>query len=143
MAIYRAGMVPYWINPDTNRIEMLFMKPSDPAYGGDDDGVARFQIAKGKIDPGENAEQAAIREAGEELGLKRDNIDGPVYNVGSFLGRTEIFCCKVKNKNNFNAPDFETEETQWMTVDSFLMNGRPLHHNVVIKVVTDIMTNEA
>jgi hypothetical protein len=54
-----------------------------------------------------------------------------------------VFCCKVKDKNDFNATDFETEETQWMTVDSFLMSGRPLHQNIVVKIISVIMSNEA
>jgi len=48
---------------------MLFFIPSDPAYGGD-----KFQIVKGRVDNNEDIEVATIREASEELGLKKDNI---------------------------------------------------------------------
>lgn len=32
--IYRAGTIPYWIDPATHQVYMMFMKPSNPEYGG-------------------------------------------------------------------------------------------------------------
>jgi len=75
--IYRAGLIPYIV--ENNEIMMLFMKPSDSKYGGN-----LFQIAKGKLEKDESFEQAAIREAGEELGFTKLNMANSIYDLGNF-----------------------------------------------------------
>ena len=121
--IDRAGLIPYFIGDDD--IEMLFMKPSDPKYGG-----SEFQIAKGKLDPGESAEEAATREASEELGLFRKNLKS-IHPLGKFLGRTTIYVAEIEDKDLFGDPHFETGDTKWMTLDEFLKSGRPLHKPII------------
>jgi 8-oxo-dGTP pyrophosphatase MutT (NUDIX family) len=123
--INRAGAIPYFINED-GEIEMMFMKPSDPKFGGD-----TYQIAKGKCEEGETIEETGIREAGEELGLFKYNIDGDTHNLGTFLGRTTIFVCKVKDKEMFGDPCFETGSTIWWTPEQFEEKGRPLHRPII------------
>lgn len=132
--IYRAGLIPYFINND--EIEMMFMKPSDSRYGGSD-----FQIAKGKVENGESFEEAAIREAGEELGFTTLNSDGNIKDLGTFLGRTRIFVVKIKNKEMFTKPHFETSNTKWMTEDKFLSNGRKLHAPIIQSAIRLIKRN--
>jgi 8-oxo-dGTP pyrophosphatase MutT (NUDIX family) len=122
--IYRAGVIPYHID-ENGTPSMLFMKPSHPDYGGD-----QFQMAKGKVDPGENSEQAALREGQEELGLFSGNVE-KLHNLGNFLGRTQVYVAEIKNKTMFGDPHFETEETKWMTLPEFLEIGRPLHKPLV------------
>ena len=39
---------------------------------------AKWDLPKGKLDPGETLEQCAVREVGEETGLKRVQLDGPL-----------------------------------------------------------------
>lgn len=136
--IFRAGLVPYVINPDTKEFKMFFMKPSDPAFGGDDDGIARFQLAKGKVDDGESKQQTAVREAEEELGLIQSNIEGPIHHLGTYLGRTEMFFCKVNNQTLFNEPHYETGATAWMNEQEYNTHGRKLHQYVVADVVKQI-----
>lgn len=131
--IDRAGFIPYFVGDDS--IQMLFMKPSDPKFGGPD-----FQIAKGKVDPGENAEQAALREAKEELGLFTGNVKN-VVSLGKFLGRTTFFIGEVEDKQLFGDPDFETEEVRWMTVDEFMQHGRGLHKPIVKAAIRKIDPN--
>lgn len=126
--IYRAGFIPYII--EDGDIKMLFMKPSDTKYGGDE-----FQIAKGKIEQDEDSEHAALREAHEELGLLLENTTGGVFHVGNFLGRTEIYVAKIADKDLFESPCYETECTSWLTIDEFIKVGRKLHHPVVEAVV--------
>lgn len=121
--LYRAGLLPYIV--EEGSIKFLFMKPADSRFGGD-----RFQIAKGKVEEGETREQAALREASEELGLVLDNIDPPIY-LGEFLGRTSFFLAAVKDKDNFNQPHFETGDTAWMTLPEFQNIGRTLHVPIV------------
>lgn len=123
--IYRAGFLPYHLNGD-DKIEFLFMKPSDPEYGG-----SEFQMSKGKIDPGETPEQAAFREAKEELGLFKPNVIGDVKHLGNFLGRTEVYVGKIKDKNMFGDTTFETKETKWMTSEEFDKEGRDIHKPVI------------
>lgn len=129
--IYRAGMIVYRVSGGV--IEMLFMRPSDGTYGGDD-----FQIPKGRIESGEEPEEAAIREAQEEVGLFRSAISGPVHNLGTYLGRTTMFVCKVKPDAIFGYPDEETAETAWLTIEQFEAVGRDLHRPVIRAVYQHI-----
>lgn len=122
--IYRSGVLPYII--EDGEIKILFMKPSNVKYGGD-----AYQIGKGKHEEGETDLEAGLREAGEELGLFVGNIEGKPHNLGNFLGRTTIYVCKIKDKNMFGEPNFETESTRWMTPEEFQKEGRDLHKPVV------------
>lgn len=121
--VYRAGLIPYVVQD--NAIHMMFMKPSDPDFGGD-----KFQIAKGKVEEGETHLQAALREAKEEIGLFIGNVI-KTEEVGQFMGRTTVFVSKVKDTSMFGEPSFETSGTKWMTLEQFLETGRELHKPVV------------
>lgn len=133
--IRRAGVIPYYINDD-DEIMMMFMKPSNPAYGG-----KRFQIAKGKFEEGETAEQAGFREASEELGLVNVNVLSS-FKVGEFLGRTTVYAAKIRNTNAFADTTDETESTAWMTLKEFLEDGRSLHRPVVQSAYRQIVKKE-
>ena len=121
--VYRAGVIPYII--ENTQIKMMFMKPSDSEWGG-----TEFQLGKGKVEEGETKKEAALREAGEELGLFKSNIIH-LEELGTFLGRTTVFIAKVKDKEMFGQPNFETEETGWLTYDEFIKDGRDLHKVIV------------
>lgn len=121
--VYRAGVIPYVITP--NGIEMMFMKPSNPLYGGPD-----FQIAKGRVESGEDTLTSALREGFEELGLLQENIES-TSKLGVYLGRTTIFLAKVKDKEAFGDFHYETGATTWMTAEQFSENGRYLHKFIV------------
>lgn len=122
--LYRAGMIPYVI--EDGEVVMMFMKPSDTTYGGD-----QFQLCKGVIEPGETERQAVLREAHEELGLRESNID-LMMELGTFLGRTTVFIAKMYSKTEFDPPlDEETAEVAWLTCSEFLKIGRPLHYDLV------------
>ena len=133
--IYRAGLIPYYIKND--EIFMLFMMPSDAKFGG-----REFQIAKGKVEPGESNEAAAIRESGEELGFTMLNADGNVTSLGNFLGRTAMFLCKIKRKDMFSDTDKETAKTKWMTEHEFSKVGRDLHKPVIKAAIRKIKSLE-
>lgn len=130
----RSGIVPYFIDEGT--IKMMFMRPSDPKFGGD-----TFQIAKGKHEDGESAEEAGLREGREELGLFRGNI-GVIHALGKFLGRTDMFVVKINDPDMFGDPDHETSATNWMTPEEFQAEGRDLHKPVVKAVVRFITKQE-
>ena len=139
--IYRAGTIPYII--EDGEIKGMYMKPSNPEFGGSlvetvhPDGtttsefVAKWQIAKGKIeDTDESTQAAALREAKEEVGLFIGNIE-LVEEVGVFMGRTTVFVVKVKDKDMFGSPGYETEDVMWLTEEQFFNEGRSLHYPVV------------
>jgi 8-oxo-dGTP pyrophosphatase MutT (NUDIX family) len=122
--VYRAGTIPYHID-EAGTIRMLFMKPSDSTFGGD-----AYQIGKGRVEDGEDHKDAALREAKEELGLFIGNTI-LTEEIGVFMGRTTMYIAKVKNRDMFGEPDFETESTRWMTLEDFMLDGRELHRPVV------------
>lgn len=131
--IQRAGVIPYVIEDDT--IKMLFMVPSDPAYGGD-----KPQIAKGQIDKDEDPEQAAIREGSEELGLFPGNIEQH-WKLGKFVS-IHTYVARVKNKDMFGDTDHETKSTHWMSWTEFKQQGRELHRPAVGAAHRSIKTQE-
>ncbi len=121
--VYRAGVIPYIVEDQT--VRMMFMKPSDSEWGG-----VEFQLGKGKVEEGETTKEAALREAGEELGLFKSNIIH-LEELGTFLGRTTVYIAKVKDKEMFGQPNFEVDETAWLTFEEFMKSGRELHRGLV------------
>ncbi len=134
--IYRAGMILYHINKE-NRIEILFMIPSDTRYGGD-----KFQIPKGKIDLDESPIETAIREAFEEVGWFPINKDGEIHHLGRFLGRTDFYVTKIKDLSLFGEFHHETREIRWLTPEEFYIIGRELHFPVIQSAVRHIKERE-
>ncbi len=129
--IYRAGVIPYYIDDD-DEIQMLFMQPSKKKFGGAD-----FQIAKGKREEGEDDEETAFREAREELGLFSGNVTDRT-DLGTFLGRTRIFIAKIEDPEKFGDPCFETGAVKWMNPKEFKSSGRSIHRPVVSAAVRKI-----
>jgi 8-oxo-dGTP pyrophosphatase MutT (NUDIX family) len=118
----RAGVIPFFVTED-QQVQMMFMKPSDPRYGG-----PFFQCCKGVVeDDDADVMTAALREGSEELGLFKPNIIGDVVHIGRFLGRTDMFVCEIEDQNMFGDPHFETGEVAWMTEQEFIDEGRDLH----------------
>lgn len=124
----RAGLIPYMRNDDGS-LNYLMMVGSDPKFGG-----PRPMISKGKIEDGETAIEAAIREAEEELGYKQRNARGAILPL--FSGRVELFSgaydlavfgVEIQDKYDFDKWCSETAYTEWHTVDSFRKNGRRDH----------------
>lgn len=123
----KAGLIPYIIVD--GEPEFLTMTSSDATYGGD-----KPMLSKGGIDPGETPEQAAIREAEEELGLRRSNLAGPVKlalsdTIRGMQGeyQMDIFYAPVRSKTDFDKPHYETLHTTWMTLEDLRREGRGSH----------------
>ena len=72
-----AGVLIHRRNP-RGVIEVLLVHPGGPYWAKKDAGA--WQIPKGQIDPGEDAQRAARREAEEELGVK---LDGELIAIGA------------------------------------------------------------
>jgi len=120
----RAGLIPYYLDSRGN-VFMLFMIPSDSAYGG-----SKPQIAKGKIDPGETPLQAAIREAHEELGLNPSNtfkIRKLGVETNPYKAGLHLYLAQVKNPTKFDKFSNETAEIHWLTPEDFEFLGRKIH----------------
>ena len=128
--IYRSGVIPYYIKE--GELKMLFMKPSNPKFGGE-----TFQIAKGKHEEGESSLETGLREAGEELGLFSGNVIH-TDEIGEFMGRTTIFVSEITDPDKFGDPCDETGEVKWMTPEEFQKEGRDLHKPVVKAAVRHI-----
>jgi 8-oxo-dGTP pyrophosphatase MutT (NUDIX family) len=133
----KAGIIP-WIE-ENGIIQMMFMIPSDPHYGGPNP-----QIAKGGVDMGEDTKTAAIREGNEELGLLESNIDEVTFiTTEKITGLDEtytitIYAAKVKDKKNFTSPHFETGKTMWLTNKEFQKVGRKIHKGFVSQTFTKL-----
>lgn len=135
----KAGFIPYVI--ENGEPLFLFMIPSNPLFGG-----SRPCIAKGGVDRGETLLEAAIREAKEELGLKKKNIKRDTVQLvfsGKINGkknsyRMTVFVGEVKDKEKFGAFTFETAETRWLTLKEFSNIGRDSHVGIVRKAHTAV-----
>ena len=128
----RAGVIPYVIMND--EIHMMFMLPSDPAYGG-----SSFQIAKGVIEDEEDTLQGALREGYEELGLLASNILR-VDLLPITLHTTTFYVSQVIDTIDFDIPHFETGAVKWMTLEQFEDEGREIHRPIVKEAISFIKT---
>lgn len=126
----KSGLIP-WFN-DNGVVRMMFMISSNAEFGGSDP-----MISKGHIDNNETAESAAIREAEEELGLKKSNIKNIKLGwTGAQSGLTEsykmsVFVANIKDPNDFGSFHYETASTVWMTIDEFRKSGRKSQLKIV------------
>jgi 8-oxo-dGTP pyrophosphatase MutT (NUDIX family) len=130
----KAGLIPFYKHPD-GTIEFLFMVSSNPKFGGPDP-----MISKGGIEPGEGFKDTAVREAEEELGLKRNNVISGLITITDDIVkgldnsyRMVVYACEVKTKNNFSMHHYETAYTTWMTNELFQSRGRSEHRRIVQK----------
>ena len=91
-------------------------------------------ISKGKIEEGEAAIDAAVREAEEELGFKQRTARGAILPI--FEGRQELYSgayhlsvygVEIQDKYDFDKWCDETEFTLWMTLEEFKAKGRKDH----------------
>jgi 8-oxo-dGTP pyrophosphatase MutT (NUDIX family) len=116
----KAGLMPY-VYQDGEPV-FMFMVPSDADFGG-----KKPAIAKGNIDGSESVFEAAVREAEEELGLKKSNMIIETFAQvwrGSNGYLMTVFMCEVKDKMDFNEPHYETGSTHWLTAAEFSRVGK-------------------
>lgn len=124
----RAGLIPWMRNSD-GVLEFLMMVSSNAMFGG-----PRPMISKGKIEDGENSFECAVREAEEELGMRRDNMVGePEFLVNdrvvlrSGTYDLTLYSVAIQSRWDFEKWCDETEYTVWHTVESFKLEGRRDH----------------
>jgi 8-oxo-dGTP pyrophosphatase MutT (NUDIX family) len=139
----KAGTIPFVI--ENGRLLMMFMVTSDPMFGG-----ALPMIAKGHVDENELVMAAAIREAEEELGLKRTNMkekpfvawDGQLGGMDDFYNFT-VLAVEVKDKNDFDSFHFETASTHWLTAEEFAAGGRTSQNHIVQEAAQKILARRS
>jgi 8-oxo-dGTP pyrophosphatase MutT (NUDIX family) len=126
----KSGIIP--VKFVDGELYALTMIPSVAKYGG-----ITPQMAKGEIDPGENAQQAAIREGQEEIGLIPSNIQN-VYNLGveDYGDITiEAYVCTLKDPTKWNTPHFETGAVLWVNLDKNMNRIKPIQKNIFQRVL--------
>lgn len=121
--ITKTAFIPY------HNGKVLVCRSSNPMFGG-----PHFALCKGNVDEGETIEQAAIREAQEEVGLRESNLAGPIKHLGTFKTFSymlSVYFAEVKDPEAFNPPCWEIAETKWMTWEEFRSVGREQHRPIV------------
>lgn len=135
----RSGLIPYTYREDGTMI-FLTMIASDPKFGG-----PRPMISKGKIEDDEDSLGAAVREAEEELGLKRENIIGPILEIakervtlysGTYL--LDVYGCQIMDRYDFGKWCEETEYIEWYSLEEFNEHGRRDHYKY-LKMLQDMV----
>lgn len=128
----KAGVIPYVYN---NGFEFLFMVPSNPNYGGYEP-----QIAKGKVDKGENIQDAAIREGREELGLTTYKS---IHYLGQYKFRNPLHMYSMElNNKQLNTPHYETKKVVWLKYNQILENVRTEQLPIIVDCVNKILSLE-
>lgn len=134
----KAGLIPYFIEDGV--VQMLFMKSSNAAFGD-----SAPMIAKGHVDPGESFEAAGVREAEEELGIRKSNLKEVYLGwSGELSGELDhyefkVYTAEVHNKKDFDTPCYETESVHWLTIKEFEKVGRKSHLKIVQSVHSKII----
>jgi 8-oxo-dGTP pyrophosphatase MutT (NUDIX family) len=134
----KAALIPYYRYG--NEIKMLFMKPSDPKFGG-----SNFQCCKGKIEAGFTSEQTAIKEAEEELGVTQDNIKNLeflFYDVINYKdGRSSVvyvYTAEIIDPNKLIPFHYETGAIKWLNIREVSDELRLIQRNIVYKAYNRI-----
>lgn len=118
----RAYMIPVFLHEGITYV--MVMRPSNKQFGG-----IEYQIAKGRIDPGETSIETAVRECNEELGIK---IINDVQSLGYYFNNTsEVFYSVVDDCDYEAKPCHETIHTAWLSIHEFMMIGRGIQKHII------------
>ena len=103
-----------------------------------------WTLPKGKLDPAESFEQAAVREVEEETGLRgRPVRELPAisYKVGDRDKIVRYWLMDVENDGPF-VPNDETDELRWVPVDDAMQLLTYDRDRDVLRAVSDDATSE-
>ena len=97
-----------------------------------------WDLPKGKLDPGEAVDAAALREVIEETGVKAPVIDrflSQTFHVFKnkrgvrILKQTDWFIMRCNEQKLVPQKEEDIEQAQWLSV-SELLKKKPLYHNI-------------
>lgn len=117
----RSGLIPVYF--EYGRIFACCMIPSNDQFGG-----SMPQMAKGHIEKEYSTKDNAIKEAEEELGLKRENIHR-VHYLGDFT-RIACYTCLVHDPEDFIEPHWESSWAGWVDITDGLNDVRDVQHEI-------------
>lgn len=98
-----------------------------------------WDIAKGKVDPGETIKDAAVREVMEETGIvniKRKKLIDITYHTylnkqsKRMLKRTYWYSMKAPKQNLTPQAEEDIEKAEWVMPNEFLATYRPIYPNI-------------
>lgn len=107
-----------------------------------------WDLPKGKIDPGETTEKAALREVMEETGLRDVRLKRPfctTYHIYQGMEKKRIlkpvywYKMRSDDKNLRPQKSEDIDKAVWENVDSFMKKNLPTFHSVmdVLQLVVD------
>ncbi len=98
-----------------------------------------WDLPKGKIDSGENPEEAAQREVREETGLRKLTVERPLATTyhtyrdrdgDRILKRTYWFAMRTEETLLIPEKEEDIEMAVWMTIPDFFTEERPVYGNI-------------
>jgi 8-oxo-dGTP pyrophosphatase MutT (NUDIX family) len=120
-----------WRSSDAHGLEVLLVHR--PKY---DD----WTLPKGKLDPGERAPAAAVREVEEETGLRcRLGTELPSVRYIDHRGRPkQVRYWAMQVDGGSFAPNDEVDEVRWLPVDAAAGTLSYRHDDVVVAALRDL-----
>lgn len=109
-------------------------------------GTSRFMLVGGKLDPGEPALDAALREAQEEVGLRPESLEplgsfvALAANEPGHLVRCEAFLASGTTEGVEPLAAAEIEELRWIGLDERLDDLAPLLEHHVLPLLRERFT---
>ncbi len=99
-----------------------------------------WDLPKGKIDPGESREEAAVREVQEETGIQQielgDFLHTTYHTYKNGKGKRVLkvtYWFKMKTSDAKLVPQAEEdiEKAEWQSLDHFMAHSKPVYNNIM------------
>lgn len=130
----KSACLPF--HKENEKIKMLFMRPSNPLYGG-----TYLQLPKGTIENGYNPEETIKKELEEEVGLVESNIEHLIFLFKDKLKdcNVYVYAAQVIDTNALQPFHYETSEVKWLYVNDVKHEVRKSQHSIIYKAFGKII----